>query len=493
VLFGLFGRRAAVTHVRVANVADLAQRIVQGVGHTTTTCVDVHVLNAKPPRGWWGSPEIRSVVNLSCARDSEGVHVRLQVEKPMDLSALLAAVLRIIEPVRMVNGTFVDSLPPDATSLACAIRDVYSNDTHTHLRRADVLFSSRDVPDVEAQHRIVISDGGQWNIDGHPNECVIDPAIHRPLGRPSDAPLVRVAAPTASWLTARDVNALRGASVIDGHVSPIVRTQLHASGLLLSDELPASQNVWDIAAAALHHRRMAYQASSPLAVLNRWPSVSVVLLTHRLTHMPAILQQLREIQYPHLQVLIGLHGIDAGDIATQIADFPHHVDVHHCDGELPFGAAMQELSMKADGQFITKVDDDDRYSPTHIWDLVIAASYSGAELVGKALDWIYVEEENLTVFRPTYRAEKYGKFVAGGTLFIAREVLGAVGGWRPVPRSIDLGLIESVRSHGGVVYRTQGLGYTYVRRSSGHTARVNNAHFRTQVTAEFPGDFQVST
>jgi hypothetical protein len=433
------------------------------------------------------------VVNFSCTQDAGGVHVQLQVEKPIDLAIMLAAVLRIIEPTRMINGTFVDPLPADATALASAVRDVFADDSHPHLRRSDLLFSSSDAPDIETEQRVVVAQGGQWVVDGQSRQCVIDPAIHRPLGHRSDASITHVPVPDGSWLTANQVTALRQASVIDGQVSPTMRAQLHASGLLLADELPDSDDVWSVAAAALHHRRIAYQQFSPQAALNRWPSVSAVMLTHRSTHIADILQQLRGMDYPNLQVVIGLHGVDDREIAEHINQFPHEVVVHHCDAALPFGAAMQQLSMKADGQFITKIDDDDRYAPTHVWDLVIASCYSGAELVGKALDWIYLEDDNLTVFRPTYPAEKYGKFVAGGTLFIARDVLAAVGGWRSVPRSIDLGLIESVRSHGGVVYRTQGYGYTYVRRSSGHTARVNNAHFRTKVTAEFPGEFQVLT
>ena len=36
--------------------------------------------------------------------------------------------------------------------------------------------------------------------------------------------------------------------------------------------------------------------------------------------------------------------------------------------------------------------------------------------VGKALDWVYLESQDTTVFRPTYAAEKYADFVAGGTM-----------------------------------------------------------------------------
>ena len=99
-----------------------------------------------------------------------------------------------------------------------------------------------------------------------------------------------------------------------------------------------------------------------------------------------------------VQVVIGLHGVDVDD--GRITDFIERaglgasgrptVVVHRIDHDVPFGRAMQETCDRADGLLITKVDDDDYYAPEHVWDLVLARMYSGAQLVGKALDWIQV-------------------------------------------------------------------------------------------------------
>jgi hypothetical protein len=133
------------------------------------------------------------------------------------------------------------------------------------------------------------------------------------------------------------------------------------------------------------------------------------------------------------------------------------------------------------------MDDDDHYGPEHVWDLVLARQYSGAQIVGKALDWVYLESQDTTVFRPTYAAEKYADFVAGGTMLISRADLGAVGGWRPVPKSVDRALLDRVLADGGLVYRAHGLGYVYVRHSAGHTASVRDEHFLTKTTATHAG------
>ena len=166
---------------------------------------------------------------------------------------------------------------------------------------------------------------------------------------------------------------------------------------------------------------------------------------------------------------------------------PHPVTVVELDSSLTLGEALQACSDRAGGALITKMDDDDVYGPEHIWDLVLAREYSGAQVVGKALDWIYVESEDTTVFRPTYAAERYADFVAGGTMLISRADLLSVGGWRPVPKSVDRALLDRVLADGGLVYRTHGLGYVYVRHSAGHTASVSDAHFLTKVAQQYPG------
>ena len=148
---------------------------------------------------------------------------------------------------------------------------------------------------------------------------------------------------------------------------------------------------------------------------------------------------------------------------------------------------MQVSSQRADGELITKMDDDDYYGANHIWDLVLARMYSGAQVVGKALDWIYLEGEDTTVFRPTYAAEKYSFFIAGGTILISRADLDGVGGWRPVTKSIDRALLETVKQAGGLIYRTHGLGYIYVRHLASHTAIVDDEHFLTKTQQTWAG------
>jgi hypothetical protein len=488
----LFGR-GSTDHLRVevVDTSHLAELIVAHIGGQFIRSLDLVCTMAQPPRGWWGTPGIRSIQRVSAELTKSGSRIQLAVERPVDPAILLAGAYRMIEPVRGPHGTFTQPLPRDATALAAGVRDVFADDVHAHLRRADTVFSADDAPDLDGEQRVIVHERGAWQVDGRHRDCWIDPAIHRPFGHGSAMPTNVVPAPETDWLDQKSVESLRDVTTVAGDVTACMRAQLHATGIVHESEVSIDAEPWQIAGVALTKRRIAYQQYSPDAVLDTWPTVTAVLVTHRTTHLRAIVDQISAFTYPRLQIVIGLHGLERS--ALPALEMSHAVSIVEIDAQVPFGAAMEFASRSADGDYLTKLDDDDVYAPNHIWDLVIAERYSGAELVGKALDWIYLADEDTTVFRPTYAAEKYGKFVAGGTLFISRANLQAVGGWRPVPKSIDLALIQAIRQHGGVVYRTQGLGYTYVRRGSGHTAQVDNQHFRTKITAEFPGRYQVAT
>ena len=328
--------------------------------------------------------------------------------------------------------------------------------------------------------------------------------VHRPIGRASKVDGVIGAAIVVDGtlvitadhlrlritgdLTAADVRALAGVrGLISTEAIPLPwRAQLEAAGIVLSQgELPVDNLAWQV--ASIHARRHALRWYSPQAALGTWPTVSAVMITHRHGHIAHVVDHLARLNYPRLQIVIGLHGTSVGDdVFTRLREL-HDVVVVSIDGERTLGEALQIACDRADGHLVTKLDDDDHYGSEHIWDLVLARAYSGAELVGKALDWIHVAADDILAFRPLYAAESYATFVAGGTMLISAADLAAVGGWRPVPKSVDRALIDSVKRDGGLVYRTHGLGYVYVRHGVGHTATVDDRHFLTENEQQWQG------
>jgi len=504
------------------------------VGEARVRGVRVRVGTWRPPKGWVGSPGLAGLSACSLRPRGSGAAVSLSVIEPVDPAILVAAVMRMLRPTHLDAGplmTICPGLPASAAALASAIIDVLSagEKPSRHLRRTDTLVAPavpQPVPADQSQpstraRTLIISERG-WDLDGAAFDIVVDPAVHRPVGRRSLAPGHVSTASIVSEclvietpggevrargdLSPTDVHRLRPVSAVRaGGILPVRwRAQLEAAGVVVvsdaaAGDLPEKGDDLGWQLASVRARRDALRTHSPAAALNAWPAVSVVLVTHRDRFLAHALSQIARLDYPSMQVVIGLHGVDIDDreVAalierTGLKSSPasagrREVVVHRIDRDVPFGRAMQAACDRADGVLITKVDDDDHYAPEHVWDLVLARMYSGAQLVGKALDWIHVEADDITAFRPAYPAESYATFVAGGTMLISKADLLEAGGWRPVPKSIDRALIEQVKRIGGLVYRTHGLGYVYVRHGEAHTAIVSDEHFLTENVGQWPG------
>lgn len=491
------------------NAQALAECVLDAIGQPAIRRLAIRLDTWKAPKGWVGAPGLPGIERLALTPRGDGVELELDVREPVDPGLLVAGAMRMLRPAASGLGpllTLTPGLPVAASALAGQVRDVLTSvpEANPHLRRCDTLVVSgaEVLADVPRSRTVVIGSHG-WQVDGHRHEVAIDPAVHRPIGRRSgadeslgDASVVDgvlaiegagVSIRTRDDLTAAQVYRLRGLTGVRAIDLPVRwRAQLEACGVLVQrDGFPADPLGRD--AASVHTRRHALRWYSPAAALDAWPTVSIVLVTHRDRFIGHALAQLARINYPRLQVVIGLHGVDVPDSAFDALRSLHDVVIERADGPISFGQALQAASDRADGELITKIDDDDYYASEHVWDLVLARMYSGAQLVGKALDWIYLEADDVTAFRPVYPAESYSTFVAGGTLLIAKADLADAGGWRPVPKSVDRALIDSVKRGGGLVYRTHGLGYVYVRHGTEHTAIVRDEHFLTKTADQHQG------
>lgn len=427
--------------------------------------LEIRLATWKSPKEWSGVPELAEVTSADLKAKRDGVRLRLAFAPSVEPSVALGAAIRVLRPILPLNHYASVALGHGVGSRAAALAGCVNT-----------------APGRDAD---LVVDQATWDVD---------PTIHRPLGRRSDVvphviPLPRF----GDELTAVDVAALRTTTgVIAPGLDARRRHQLEACGIVVSENLeafPAHDDVLGWQAASLAARRHALRSQTPAAQLNDWPSVSAVLLTHRDDYLDHALRQLAAIRYPRFEIVLAIHGDAVSDERVQraINGHPHAVRVVHIGSDVIFGTAMQRACEAADGQLITKIDDDDVYSPEHVWDLVLARMYSGAQVTGKALDWIRVESADLTVFRPTYAAEKFAEFVAGGTMLVSREDLADIGGWLPVAKHIDRALLDAFLAEGALVYRTTGLGYVYVRHGSGHTAQVSDEHFLTKNAARWPG------
>ncbi|MGW5632771.1 glycosyltransferase family 2 protein, partial [Streptosporangium sandarakinum] len=220
------------------------------------------------------------------------------------------------------------------------------------------------------------------------------------------------------------------------------------------------------------------------------PKVSVVMSSMRPHHLGQALTQIARQRGVEAEVLLALHGVPAGHEAVRraLAACEVPVTVVEVAADVPFGTALNTAALRAGGDHIAKWDDDDWYGPEHLADLLMARSYSGADIVGTAAEFFYLEPLDATVRRTDYTGEIWSDHVAGGTILLARDRFTETGGFPALPSGVDAAFLKAAHAAGARVYRTHGLGYV-LRRSvrAQHTWRLPLAHFLRVASNQWRG------
>lgn len=222
------------------------------------------------------------------------------------------------------------------------------------------------------------------------------------------------------------------------------------------------------------------------------PSVSVVVSTNR----PALVERIVGIvaaqDHPNTELILALHG-DGFAAADPVAPPGLDLKVLRAPADAVFGHVLSQASALAEGEWVAKMDDDDWYGTEHLSDLVLAAGYSGADLVGKGSEFVYLEGAEVTLRRGLGAGEAPSRTISGGTLLVRAAMLREVCGWRGVPRGVDVALIDDVAQAGGAIWRTHPFGYLLRRTTGSHTWRIDDSYFLRQAEHQWPGlDMEVA-
>ena len=228
------------------------------------------------------------------------------------------------------------------------------------------------------------------------------------------------------------------------------------------------------------------------------PQVSILVPTRRPGRLSATVEMIGRQSYPHLELVLGLHGegFDQRSVDAAVEGLDHPVVVVRVEEDQPLGSVLNATVEASGGALLAKMDDDDAYGDEHIWDLVLASEFSRAELVAKASEYVYLARADKTVRLKGRQGERYveKRSVSGGVLMISRHDLDFAGGWRRLPRQVDLALAEDVLQSGGRIYWTHGSGYARIRHGGQHTWTMDDSFFlqravdvRNGLNAEFAG------
>ncbi|MEQ4718767.1 glycosyltransferase [Nonomuraea sp. B19D2] len=241
----------------------------------------------------------------------------------------------------------------------------------------------------------------------------------------------------------------------------------------ISDDLRREEHSIRLRRAALRTHGVAARWEQLGAPAPAPPLTSVLLATRRTDMVSFALDQVARQRGAQLEVILALHGVsqDDPDVAKAIAAFEGPLTVFEADPQAVFGEVLNDAAARASGSFLLKMDDDDWYGPDFLSDLLLAHSYSGAQVVGTVPEFVYLSSIDVTVHRKQV-TEQITSFIAGGTILVERSAFQAVGGFRPLRRSVDTQFQEALQAAGGQIYRTHGLGYILRRGpAANHTWR----------------------
>ena len=220
-------------------------------------------------------------------------------------------------------------------------------------------------------------------------------------------------------------------------------------------------------------------------LVDKYPSVSVVIATVRSNDLENILKQILKQTLPKFEVLLGLHDIDLNSthktLIKKLEARKVKVSNYKFSKNASLGEILTTLCEKSSGEYISKIDDDDYYGPEHLRDLVDTALDTKAEVVGRAMNYVYLEPLSLTVrrFSPNgiQAVELWSDWVCGGTILVKRDAAKRAGYFGSGTTAVDKYLLSHVTANGGKIYRTFGAGYIYRRSFTAHTYVTNYSKY----------------
>ena len=216
-------------------------------------------------------------------------------------------------------------------------------------------------------------------------------------------------------------------------------------------------------------------------------SVSVVIATKRPEMVSRIFEIVKKQDYKNLELVLALHGEGFESDYKSLTDEEKPVTILKFPEEETFGNVLSQASSIAQGEWVTKMDDDDWYGQEHVSDLILASSYSNADLVGKSSEFVYLANQNQTIRRDLGNSEVESPTLGGGTLLVRSSLLKETHGWRSLSKGVDVALIEDAMLAGGRVWRTHPFGYLLRRTEGEHTWEVDDRYFLRHADQKWDG------
>lgn len=209
------------------------------------------------------------------------------------------------------------------------------------------------------------------------------------------------------------------------------------------------------------------------------PKVSAVVSTIRPQQLQHIFRTVGSQQGVDVELILVTHGFEVNqktyaDLAagSNVVDY----QVLAVDSEFSLGDCLNAAVEIADGDFITKMDDDDLYGAYYLFDQVSALRFSGASIVGKQAHYMYLAESEATLLRFAEREHRFTNLVMGPTMLGHSEVFKS-NPFESRSRGEDTQFLRDVIDNGGTIYSSDRFNFMQMRGNEGqaHTWDVSDA------------------
>jgi hypothetical protein len=139
------------------------------------------------------------------------------------------------------------------------------------------------------------------------------------------------------------------------------------------------------------------------------------------------------------------------------------------------GSCLNAGMGATEARFVAKFDDDDLYGSAYLTDAMRAHAYAGAAVVGKHTYYAYLASGDRTVLRFPAHEFSYSSTLAGGTLVLDRDRVGAVR-FPDISIGEDRAFIAACHRSGQSTFSADRFNFVQVR-SGDNTWRIGDHEF----------------
>lgn len=241
--------------------------------------------------------------------------------------------------------------------------------------------------------------------------------------------------------------------------------------------------------------RVAQARAKRRSVHRKEGKLAIVLASNRPNDLMEVFKDIERQTLPSFELFLGCHGFVPSAPMKKALDRLKRrkikVEYFTFERSVTLGSMLTQLARKTDTEFVAKMDDDDIYGPEHLRDLLDVIQEKNCDVVGRAMNYIYLEPIDLTVRRfagvGVSDVELFSDWICGGTILVKRSAGEKADWFGSGTTAVDTHLLSRVTSNGGKIYRTFGAGYIYRRRSGAHTYATNYGKYLSGIEEQWVG------